>query len=104
MKSLFVLVLLFVTPVMANAAALTDSTAVLARAHELTPYVSSNAPGPLWTAFDITMRTAMQDSTRFAATLDGIHAQVGAVKKVIKEEVSQERGVWVYRATCEFEN
>lgn len=103
MRRFLTLFFLLCMPLAANAAALTDSTAVLARAHELTPNVSANTPGPLWTAFDVSMRTAMQDSTRFAATLDGIHAQVGAIKKVIKEEVSQERGVWVYRATCQFE-
>lgn len=87
----------------ARAVTLADSTAVVARAHEFTPYVSSNTPGPLWAAFDATMRAAMQDSTQFARTLDAIHATVGAIVRTTGEAVTQERGMWVYRATCEFE-
>jgi murein DD-endopeptidase MepM/ murein hydrolase activator NlpD len=48
------------------------------------------------------MRTAMQDSLNFAKTLDAIHVTVGVVKRTISEEVSQERGVWVYKAMCDF--
>jgi len=39
----------------------------------------------------------------FANTLDAIHVTVGAVQKVISENVAQEQGVWVYKATCLFE-
>ena len=56
----------------ARAAAPMDSNAALARARELRPYVSSGTPGPLWSVFDTTMRSAMGDSTRFAGTLTGI--------------------------------
>jgi hypothetical protein len=55
-----------------------DSAAAMKRAQELHPFVSSGTPGPLWAAFDEKMRTAMGDSTRFAA-LEGIHAQMGAI-------------------------
>jgi len=104
MKHVIGLILLLLCPAFSHAAALTDSTSVLKRARELRPYVSSNTPGPLWTAFDPTMRTAMQDSTHFAAALAGIHASVGAIKEVTSENVSQERGMWVYHATCRFES
>jgi len=40
----------------------------------------------------------------FAAALAGIHASVGAIKEVTSENVSQERGMWVYHATCRFES
>jgi hypothetical protein len=97
------LILCAAIPTFARAAAPIDSTAALARARELRPHVSTNTPGPLWTSFDATMRTAMGDSTRFAAALDGIHAQVGTILSVISEEMSMDRGMWVYRASCRFE-
>jgi hypothetical protein len=75
----------------------------MARAREFRPHVSSGTPGPLWAAFDDKMREAMVDSTRFAAALAGIHAQVGAVKEVISEDIALDQDVWVYRASCRFE-
>jgi hypothetical protein len=86
-----------------HAAELSDSTAAIAKAREFTPFVSQNRPGPLWTAFDASMRTAMEDSVRFATTLDAIHITVGAIEKVISEEIKKDQGVWVYRATCQFD-
>jgi hypothetical protein len=104
MKSLSVLIfVVLLAPTFARAAAIADSTAAIARAHELTPYISNNQPGPLWSEFDASMRTAMQDSVQFATTLDAIHITVGAIEKVIREECSQEHGVWVYKATCQFD-
>ncbi len=103
MKYSVALIALVLFTGIANAAELTDSTAVVARAHELTPFVSNNQPGPLWSEFDSNMRTAMQDSLNFARTLDAIHVTVGAVEKVISEKVAQDHGVWVYQATCQFE-
>ena len=79
-----------------------DSTAALARARELRPFVSSGTPGPLWTAFGREMRTAMSDSLRFAGIVAGIHTQVGAITEVIDEKVRREMG-WTYRARCRFE-
>ena len=80
-----------------------DSTAALSRARELRPHVSAGTPGPLWSVFDATMRGAMGDSTRFAGTLAAIHAQVGTIVEVLDETMSQERGMWIYRAKCRFE-
>lgn len=103
MKYFIALIVLVLFTDVGKAAELNDSTAVVARAHELTPYVSNNQPGPLWLAFDASMRTAMQDSVQFATTLDAIHITVGSIEKVISEEVKQDHGVWVYKATCEFD-
>jgi hypothetical protein len=104
MKSIFALVLvLLLAPAFARAQVLSDSTAVLKKAHEFAPYVSSNTPGPLWAAMDANMRKAMEDSTKFATTLDAIHVTVGTITKTISEEVAQEQGVWVYKAVCEFD-
>jgi len=86
-----------------HAAAVTDSTSVIARARELTPFVSQNSPGPLWSAFDASMRAAMEDSLNFARTLDAIHVTVGVIEKILSEAVTQDNGVWVYKATCNFE-
>jgi hypothetical protein len=80
-----------------------DSTTALARARGLRPHVSAADPGPLWVVFNETMREAMGDSTRFAAAMTGIHAQVGAILEVVSEEMVQERGYWMYRALCRFE-
>lgn len=80
-----------------------DSTAALALTRELRPHVSAGTPGPLWSVFDATMRSAMGDSTRFAGMMTGIHAQVGAIVEVLDEAMAQERGMWRYRATCRFE-
>jgi hypothetical protein len=85
------------------AAAPMDSTTALARALELRPFVSSGTPGPLWTAFDDSMRAAMVDSLRFAGLMASIHAQTGAITEVIAESVSPEGNTWVYRARCRFE-
>lgn len=103
MRFVCCLLLALFVPALANAEAVMDSTAALKRAQEFRPHVSAGNPGPLWTAFDDKMRAAMVDSTRFAAALDGIHAQVGAVKEVISEEIAFERDLWVYRASCHFE-
>jgi hypothetical protein len=88
---------------LAHASAAMDSTAAMTRAKEFRPHVSAGTPGPLWAAFDDKMRAAMVDSTRFAAALAGIHAQVGAVKEVLSEGIALEQDVWVYRASCRFE-
>jgi len=104
MRFLLGLILLLMVPLPAVAAEPIDSTAALTLAHKFTPYVSTNMPGPLWTAFDDNMRTAMGDSIRWAAALDGIHAQVGQIVDTMSEELGQERGMWVYRASCRFEN
>ena len=80
-----------------------DSTMALARGQELRPFVSSGTPGPLWTAFEAKMRTAMGDSLRFATLMASIHAQVGAITEVVSESVRAEKG-WVYAARCRFEN
>jgi len=95
--------LLSATAQRVNAAAPVDSTRALALAHELRPHVSAGTPGPLWAVFDDAMRTAMGDSTRFAAAMEGIHLQVGTIVEVLSEEMEQDQGVWVYRATCRFE-
>ncbi|HEU4928402.1 MAG TPA: M23 family metallopeptidase [Candidatus Krumholzibacteria bacterium] len=79
-----------------------DSTAALARARELRPFVSSGTPGPLWTSFAPQMRAAMGDSLRFAGVVASIHAQLGAITEVIDENVSRQMG-WLYRARCRFE-
>jgi murein DD-endopeptidase MepM/ murein hydrolase activator NlpD len=89
-------------PSLAHAAAPIDSTTALARARELAPYVSRAESGPLWRVFDDSMRGAMGDSVRFDAMLTGIHAQVGAIVETLSETVSHERGLWVYRARCQF--
>jgi murein DD-endopeptidase MepM/ murein hydrolase activator NlpD len=73
------------------------------RARVLGTYVSANEPGPLWTAFDQSMRLAMGDSTRFAETLSAIHADVGAMIEIIDEDVEETQGTWVYLARCRFE-
>jgi hypothetical protein len=86
-----------------HAAAPVDSTAALALAHQLRPHVSKGKPGPLWAVFDDAMRSAMGDSTRFVAAMEGIHAQTGAITEVLEEKMSLEQGVWMYRATCRFE-
>lgn len=79
-----------------------DSTAALARARELRPFISSGTPGPLWTAFGPQMRAAMGDTLRFAGMTASIHGQLGAITEVIDEKVSREAG-WAYRARCRFE-
>jgi hypothetical protein len=94
---------LVLCPAFARAQALSDTTAVLKKAREFAPYVSSNTPGPLWAAMDANMRGAMEDSVKFATTLDAIHVTVGTITKTISEEVTQERGVWIYKALCEFD-
>ena len=80
-----------------------DSAKAMSMAKTFRPYVSEGKPGPLWTAFDDKMRGAMGDSLRFTAALDGIHAQVGAIKEVLSEDVAVEGDIWVYRALCRFE-
>jgi hypothetical protein len=87
----------------AQAQSSVDSTTALARARETRPHVSAADAGPLWTLFNETMREAMGDSTRFAAALTGIHAQVGAIVEVVSEEMMREHGYWMYRASCRFE-
>jgi hypothetical protein len=79
-----------------------DSSAALARARELRPFVSSGTPGPLWVAFAPQMRAAMGDSLRFAGIMASIHGQVGAIAEVIDEKLLREMG-WTYRARCRFE-
>lgn len=104
MKLLLFIAIAVVLPSLAKAAdAPADSASAMKRARELRPYVSAGTPGPLWSAFDENMRTAMVDSTRFAAALSGIHAQVGAIVEVLSEDIALEREVWVYRAACRFE-
>ncbi len=78
-----------------------DSTAALARARELRPYLSSGTPGPLWTSFGPQMRAAMGDSLKFAGVVASIHGQLGAITEVIDEKVSPQKG-WIYRARCKF--
>jgi hypothetical protein len=95
--------LLLAAPAAYAAGASIDSTAALKLARELRPHVSAGEPGPLWSVFDAKMRTAMGDSTRFAAAMDGIHAQVGAIREVLSEDLTREQEVWVYRASCRFE-
>jgi murein DD-endopeptidase MepM/ murein hydrolase activator NlpD len=79
-----------------------DSTAAHARARELSAYVSSGTPGPLWASFDSQMCAAMGDSLRFAGVVAGIHAQVGAIAEVLDERLRREMG-WTYHARCRFE-
>ncbi len=79
-----------------------DSTAALARARELRPFVSSGTPGPLWASFDPQMRAAMGDSLRFAGGVASIHAQIGAIIEVVDERLTRTPG-WTYRARCKFE-
>ena len=93
---------LVTTPALATNAAF-DSTAALARGRELRPFVSSGTPGPLWTAFEQHMRTAMGDSLRFARLMESIHGQVGAITEVVEEKMQQDKG-WTYLARCRFEN
>jgi hypothetical protein len=80
-----------------------DSTAALARARELRPFVSSGTPGPLWSAFDDSMRGAMGDSLKFAGMMASIHAQTGPITEVLAESMSRQGESWVYRARCRFE-
>ena len=105
MNYLRVLMVWFVlaAPSLAAAAAPADSTAALARAREVHPWVSKGEVGPVWSWFSDTMRAAMGDSTRFAAALTGIHAQVGAIVDVASEAMTREHGLWMYRASCRFE-
>ena len=79
-----------------------DSTAALARARELRPYISSGTPGPLWTSFGAEMRAAMGDSLKFAGVVASIHGQLGAITEVVDENLSRQAG-WLYRARCRFE-
>jgi len=79
-----------------------DSTAALARARELRPYISSGTPGPLWTSFGPQMRAAMGDSLKFAGVVASIHGQLGAITEVVDETLSPQTG-WLYRARCRFE-
>src|SRR5688572_923035 len=95
--------LLLLSGSFAGAAEPIDSTAALNVAKAFRPYVSEGKPGPLWAAFDDKMKGAMGDSLRFAAALNGIHAEVGAIKDVISEDIALEHDVWVYRAMCRFE-
>lgn len=92
-----------ITPAARAADAPADSMAALARARDTRPWVSKGEVGPLWGMFNDQMRTAMGDSTRFAAALIGIHAQVGAILEVTAEEMTREHGHWMYRAACRFE-
>lgn len=71
-------------------------------AREITPHVSANEPGPLWAAFDDSMRMAMGDSTAFATLLSTIHDDVGSIDEIIDEDVQQTQGTWVYLAHCRF--
>jgi len=104
MKSLAIVMILVAAPHFVFAAdASMDSTAALARARELRPFVSSGTPGPLWNAFDDSMRAAMGDSLRFAGLMASIHGQTGAIVEVLAENVSREGVSWVYRARCRFE-
>ena len=105
MRMFCLLLALVLTPVLSHAAdASIDSTAALKKARSLRPYVSENQPALLWAQFAPSMKDAMGDSTRFAAALDGIHAQVGKILEVTQEDLLQDHGVWVYRAFCKFEN
>ncbi|HXV13266.1 MAG TPA: M23 family metallopeptidase [Candidatus Krumholzibacteria bacterium] len=103
LRSVVAMVLCSFLPAPAMAAdAPFDSSAALARARELRPFVSSGTPGALWTAFAPPMREAMGDSLRFAAIMASIHGQVGAITEVIDERLLREMG-WTYRARCRFE-
>ena len=80
-----------------------DADSALAKAHRLLPHVVRDEPGPLWKEFDETMRGALRDSTSFAVTLSGIHAQTGSLDSVLSEQVqSPGAGNFVYRARCRF--
>jgi hypothetical protein len=96
MRPILALLLLSLCPAVGRAsAALTDTTDVLKKAREFTPYVSQNSPGPLWAAFDANMRAAMQDSLSFAQTLDAIHVTVEPSRKTSLAKKS--RNAVVYR-------
>lgn len=101
-RALLLLVLVTASPAWATDAPF-DSTAALARARELRPYISSGTPGPLWTSFGSQMRAAMGDSLKFAGVVASIHGQLGAITEVVEENVSPQTG-WLYRARCRFEN
>lgn len=80
-----------------------DADSALRKAHRLLAHVVRNEPGPLWAEFDDTMRGALRDSSGFAVTLAGIHAQTGALDSVLREQVqSPSAGTFVYRAQCRF--
>jgi hypothetical protein len=79
-----VLVLLL-APTSAHAQALTDSTAVKARAHELTPYVSQTARGRCGRRSTPICARRCRDSLSFARTLDAIHVTVGILTKTLSE-------------------
>jgi hypothetical protein len=79
-----------------------DSLAAHTRAKEIRTHVSNGASGPLWTSFDTQMKAAMGDSLKFAATVAGIHAQVGAISEVMSETLRRGIG-WTYHARCRFE-
>lgn len=96
-----ILLVVLTTPAFAADAPF-DSSAALARARQLRPFVSIGAPGPLWTAFDTQMRAAMGDSLQFAGVLASIHEQVGTITEVLEEKLTREM-VWIYRARCRFE-
>lgn len=86
----------------APAAAAFDSSAALAKARRLRPFVSAGNPAPLWDEFDEPMRAAMKDSTSFAAMLSGIAASTGRIDSVLVEELRPSAGHFVYTATCKF--
>lgn len=100
-RALLLLVFVTASPAWATDAPF-DSTAALARARELRPYISSGTPGPLWTSFGSQMRAAMGDSLKFAGVVASIHGQLGAITEVVDEKVSRQMS-WVYRARCKFE-
>jgi hypothetical protein len=98
-----ILVIMLFLPSAASAAdAPFDSLAAHTRAKEIRSHVSNATPGPLWTSFDAQMKAALGDSLKFAATLAGIHAQVGAIAEVMSETLRRGMG-WTYRARCRFE-
>jgi hypothetical protein len=105
MRRLIVLLLLLActAPAARAADAPVDSASAIEIARRARPWVSKGEVGPLWSMCNETMRSTVGDSTRFAAALTGIHAQVGAVVEVLGETMAQERGHWMYRASCRFE-
>ncbi len=81
-----------------------DSTAALAKAHELNGALRLNDAARLWAEFDETMRGAVGgDPEKFAAVMSQIRLQTGPVQDCVKEEVGVQGGSLVYLGTCRFE-
>jgi len=76
--------------------------AAIAFAHEIRDRVGNGDMQVLWPRFDTHMQAALQDSTAYAATCARIHAQLGAIDSLLREEVEESDSSFLVRSRCRF--